>query len=291
MLIPSAKIAGTNADIGLLGVPFDNAVIAGGGRGGAKGGPDAIRKALKCFGSTYFIDLGIDISSLKIVDFGDIEVFEDVQKTHKRVTNTVLEILEAGVFPIVLGGGHDISFGNIRALSKIGEVGGVNIDAHFDVRPVEDGIIKSGCPFWMALESFCLDGKRFVELGMTGNCNLKEHYDYLIEKGSTIISLENFRKQKSSDVSDNVLEIVGNNSFLSLDIDAVQQAFAPGCSAPAPVGFTPDEIKNFIFDISQSSSIRLFDIMETNPLYDVDGRTSRLIASILSYFFAGYSLR
>ena len=87
------------------------------------------------------------------------------------------------------------------------------------------------------------------------------------------------------------LELAGENAFFSIDIDAVQQAFAPGCSAPAPVGLTPDEITNLAFLAGASPTIKLFDLMEVCPRFDSDGRTARLAASILSYFFTGFALR
>ncbi len=283
-------------DIALLGVPFDEAIIAGVGRGGAKDGPAAIRKAIKNFGTTWFLDEEIDITSLRVIDYGDLEIVEgDTIKTHERLSSTVKYFLEKDILPITLGGGHDLSFATIRALSETSqkEIGGINVDAHFDVRPVKDGVISSGTPFRRALEDLKgkFPGDRFVEMGMTGNSNSKEHHSYLKKSGTTIINLKELRQDGLEAAMEKALEKVGHQAFFSIDIDAIQQAYAPGCSTPAPIGLTVEEITELAFLAGKASNIKLFDLMEVNPHYDYDGRTARLAASIISCFLAGYVLR
>lgn len=287
---------GEAADIGLVGVPCDEAVVAGGGRAGAKDGPTAIREALKHFGTTSFFEPGIDIHSLKMVDCGDVEIVPgNTRETHDRLTTVIRELLKRNIFPVTLGGGHDLSFATIRALAEASgqEVGGINVDAHFDVRPVKDGVITSGTPFRRALEE--LDGRfsatRFVEVGMTGNSNSKEHYDYLKKIGSHIFTLNKVHQGSAQALMDRILVLAGKNAFFSLDMDAVQQAFAPGCSAPAPVGLYPEDITAMAFKAGRAPAIKIFDLVELNPRYDMDGRTARLAAAALSCFFSGFALR
>lgn len=284
---------GQNADIALVGVPWDEAISAGGGRPGAAKGPDSFRNALKRFGTTYFLDQDKDIADIEIVDCGDIAVVPgDVHETHDRISAVVQFLVEKNILPVVIGGGHDISYATIRGLAHAtGQVGGINIDAHFDVRPVVDGVISSGTPFWRALEENHLDGARFVELGMPANSNAQAHRDYLLHKRASIISLHQFRSQPFDHCIDHCFEKIGQQAFLSIDIDVVQQAFAPGCSAPAPIGMTPDEIANLAFIFGKNPAIQLFDLMELCPQFDHGGLTARLVASIFSSFLLGYSLR
>lgn len=269
------------SDVGLIGVPFDEAIVAGGGRSGAQAGPEAIRKELK---------------QLKIVDFGDVEVVAgDTIRTHQRVTEMVTTVLEKGIFPIVIGGGHDLSFATIRALAEHskGQVGGINVDAHLDVRPVKDGVISSGTPFRRALEELGgkVEGKRFVELAVSEKINAEEHHQYLRDKGAKVMTLFEFREKGMDDVMDQALLQVGETAFFDIDIDVVQRDFAPGCSAPALVGLTSDEIVKIAFRAGKASNIKLFNLMEVSPKYDVDGKTVRLAVAILENFLAGYSLR
>jgi len=287
---------GIEAQLALVGVPFDEAITAGGGRAGASEGPDAIRQALKRYGTTYCIEHEIDFSNLKIVDCGDLEVVPgDTEETHARLSSVVLSLLQRGTLPITLGGGHDLSFATIRALVENSEspVGGINVDAHLDLRPVTDGVITSGAPFRRALEvlSDNFPGSCFVELGMVGHSNAKAHCDYLKKQGGTLLPLTQLRAEGAEASMKVALQQAGDSAFFSIDIDAVQQAFAPGCSAPAPVGLTPDEVTSLAYWAGASPTIKLFDLMEVCPRFDLDGRTARLAASILSYFFTGFAQR
>jgi formimidoylglutamase len=282
--------------LALIGVPFDEAITAGGGRAGASEGPDAIRQALKRYGTTYCIERNIDISVLRIADCGDLEVVPgDTAETHDRLTAVISELLQHGILPITLGGGHDLSFATIRALVANSDVpvGGINVDAHLDLRPVSDGLITSGTPFRRALEELSggFAGSRFVEMGVAGHSNAKVHYDYLKEIGGSLFPLAQLRAGGVEQSMLKALELAGANLFFSIDIDVVQQAFAPGCSAPAPVGLTPDEITHLAFMAGISPAVRLLDLMELCPRFDSDGRTAQLAAAILSYFFSGFALR
>ena len=281
-------------EIGIMGVPFDKAVLLGGGRAGARLAPDAVRKALKKYG-TFNIEQKIDISDLKISDFGDVEVTEDIEETHKRVTASASTLLNKGIFPVVIGGGHDISTGTIRALSEFHsrEIGGINIDAHFDVRRIIDNRITSGTPFRKLLDTGLLNGENLVEMGAHDNLNSRIYYDFLISKKVEVFTLS----QASSGISlimEKALKIAGLNTrpvFVSIDIDSVAQCFAPGSSSPDAWGFDPEQIRELAFLAGASKKVELLDIVEINPEFDVDDRTARLGASIIISFLNGFKMR
>jgi formimidoylglutamase len=282
-------------EIGIIGVPFDKAVSLGGGREGSMLAPFAIRKALQKYGTTFNIEKKIDISDLNIVDFGDVAVTEDISETHRRITAAVDHLLTKGILPIVIGGGHDISIGTVRALSEIhsGEIGGINIDAHFDVREIADNRITSGTPFRKLLESGLLKGKNFVEIGAHDNLNSRTYYDYLISKKVSVFTLSDVVAGIPATM-ENALKIAGSNTrsaFVSIDIDSVAQCFAPGSSAPDAWGFNPEQIRELAFLAGVSNAVKLLDIVEINPMYDVDNRTARLGASIIISFLNGLKIR
>jgi arginase family enzyme len=189
------------ANIGIIGVPFDKAVSLGGGRDGARHAPAKVREALKKYGTTFNIEQKTDISDLNIVDFGDVTVTEDIAETHERITAAVDSLLTEGTLPIVIGGGHDISIGTVRALSEFHsrEIGGMNIDAHFDVREMSKKV-----------SVFTLS-----EVAVTGTAAIMQKA--LKIAGSNTGSV-----------------------FVSIDIDSVAQCFAPGCRAPDARGFSPE---------------------------------------------------
>lgn len=326
---------GQKADLGLLGVPFDGGVILGGGRAGAREGPTAVRKALKRYGTAYNLEKGVDLSDLVLVDFGDLAMAVGTgAEVHRRLQAAVEGILEIGTLPLVIGGGHDLTYPDVAALarnlsdpggrrgsfrgeedpraagagaerspfrgegpaevmSESPKVGGINIDAHLDVREVVEGRITSGTPFRRVLEEL---GDRvlpsaFVEVGAQGDVSSWHYVQYLKGKGSALFPLEQVNRQGAEATMAQALEIAATGTdalFLSVDIDAIAQAFAPGCSAPSPRGLTPQQVWEMVFLAGTHPQVRLMDLMEINPQYDVDDRTARLGASILLAFLCGY---
>lgn len=288
--------SGRNVDIGILGVPFDKGVLLGGGRAGAAGGPLAVREALRKYGKTFNIDHKIDIIDLNVADIGDVEVNENIEVTHERITRTVGGLLAKEILPVVIGGGHDISIGTVRALSEhySGEIGGLNIDAHFDVREIVDNKITSGTPFRKLIEEDHLRGDNFVEIGAHDNLNSRIYYDYLVSKKVRIYTLSDVSAAGTSVIFKKALEIAsaGNRAvFVSIDMDSVAGCYAPGTSAPDSNGFDPGQIREMAFLAGASGVVKLLDIVEINPEFDIDNRTSRLGASIIISFLNGLRKR
>jgi len=283
-------------DIGIIGVPFDKGVILGGGRAGASLAPDAVREALRRYGTTYDIEQKIDISDLHVVDFGDVMVTEDIKETHKKITGAVHSLLSKGTIPIVIGGGHDISIGTGRALSQFNnrDIGVINIDAHFDVREVRDGKVTSGTPFRKLMDMELINGSNFIEIGAHDNLNSKIYYDYLLSNNVSIFPLTEIISKGIPKIMNKALKIAGSEHrpvFVSIDIDSVAQCYAPGSSAPDSRGFDPRQIREMAFLAGASRSVKLLDIVEINPEFDVDNRTSRLGASIIISFMNGFKRR
>lgn len=283
---------------GLLGVPSDAGVVQGGGRAGAAEGPSAIRLQLKRYGTAYNFEQNVDLTTLSLADFGDLVPDEkSVEQTHARLTAAVEAILGLGAVPIVLGGGHDLTFGGVRALAQQteGTVGGWTLDAHFDVREVVNGIPTSGTPFRNILEKLGnVPGDHFIEIGGNGLVNAKEHFDYLIGKKARIFSLAETRRKGIGAVIEKAFQIAGHGAekmFCSVDLDSVAQAFAPGVSAPSSDGFTPEEVSLAAYFAGTHRKVAYFDIMEMNPVFDQEGRTARLAAALILHFLAGLAKR
>ncbi|MFQ5598051.1 MAG: agmatinase family protein [Nitrospiria bacterium] len=289
---------GVPVDIGLLGVPDDTAVIQGMGRAGAAFGPTAIRRQCSKYGTRYNLEWKADLASLRIADFGDLIPDEaSVEYTHQRLAEAVAAIVKTGAIPVLLGGGHDLTFGGVGGLAKKqqGPIGGIAIDAHFDVRETHNGRITSGTPFRNILECIdAMDGERFVEIGVNGWVNAKEYEDYLNKKGARIFSLRETRKKGIEAVTDTALTIAGRGAdriFCSIDLDGIAQAFAPGVSAPSPTGLWPEEAALAAYLFGLDPKVAYFDIMELNPNFDQDDRTARLAVALLLNFLAGVSRR
>lgn len=258
----------------LLGIPDDRGVAISKGRIGAKKGPDAIRKEF------YKMTLGIqgELEHLKIFDGGNLKPEKTQERTYQKISKGVADLLQKNCFPILLGGGHDLSFGSLSGFLKVHPDGGiVNIDAHLDCRPSEiKGKYSSGTAFRQLLEKTSLKGKNFLEFGFQKHCNAKAHLEYLKNKGVKLAEFPgNFERVfKPFAASHKAIAI-------SFDMDCVQSTDAPGVSALAPIGYSAQEALHFVQAVASQRHLKLFEIMEVNPLQDPDGRTAKLAACLI----------
>jgi formimidoylglutamase len=283
--------------IGLLGVPEDEGVRRNKGRTGARGAPTEIRRAL--YKLTPFAPEQITanaIPSLRIFDFGDVREGRVLEETHERLEYAVEIMMGEGIVPIVLGGGHDISYPNFCGFSKTASrVGVVNIDAHLDFRnPVPER--HSGTSFRQMLNDVHekLLPANLVEYGIQPFANVAEHFQEMTQRGANILSFDHIRAKGFTHTFESALRLASSGVervMVSFDIDAVRGADAPGVSAPSPVGLFAEDMLQAAFLTGKSSLVRLIDIAEVNPEYDIDGKTAKLAALVVMHFLSGFLQR
>ncbi len=286
--------------IALLGLPDETGVRLNHGRPGAADGPRAFRAALAAIGTDFDAPDSRSLAGL-VFDAGDVppaeasSPLEAMHATHARVTEAALALHERGLIVVGVGGGHDLSFPAIRALSKHtgAAVGGINVDPHLDVRDpkTEPG---SGIPFRALIEGGHLDPERFVEYGAGRFANSREHTEWLTSRGATIIGIDNALQHGSALrlAFERISRSARNEpTFVSFDLDAIDQAFAPGVSAPCPMGLSSGEAARIARLAGEHSSVRHFDLMELCPPNDHPaegvGRTARLAAFLFLTFVSG----
>ncbi|MFW9923397.1 MAG: formimidoylglutamase [Candidatus Thorarchaeota archaeon] len=277
--------------IGLVGIPFDSAVI---GRKGAKGGPKKIRDSIRYFKAySWFLDYWF--GDKKIYDFGDVIINEDsIEASHEIISTVIKKIASKGFVPITLGGDHSIGYPLLKGIKEAypnKKIGLINIDAHLDVRELIEGKINSGTPFRRILENELINGENFVEIGIRDFANAKKYRDYVESKNATIFTMNDIRKQGFSEIIRQSLAIISKNidiTYLSVDMDSLDQIYAPGVSAPTPDGLTPNNINQLIHEMVTSTSIVGMDIVELNPLYDTADTTAINAANFVTQFVASY---
>lgn len=300
------KPLGQCADVGIVGIPFDLGVTFSGGRSGAERAPSAIRWQLKKYGTAHNLWRAADLEKLSIADCGDIIPPasyralnpRSVYAMHNRVTK-VLELLYGKCDTLItLGGGNDLSFATVRALanSASGEIAGINVDAHLDMRETINGKITSGTPYRRLIERGIIKAENLSEFAVQGHVNSKANWDWAVKNNVRIITLQGMRRQAMAATIDLIKYDIEerkkvSSSFISIDIDSVAQAFAPGSSAPNPDGLFPNEILELAYMAGKMKSVKLFEIMEVNPMFDEGERTARLAANIIAEFLAGYANR
>jgi formiminoglutamase len=275
--------------VALIGYADDRAIANGRGRAGAAAGPTEARRFLNRLTPG---DRG-ELDRLPIFDLGDVaDSAASIEDLHARTEEAALEALRAGACVVLLGGGHDGAYASHSALlrSLAGRVGAVNVDAHLDVRPLRDGQITSGTPFRRLAERW---GSRYglVEVGIQPQHNARAHRAFCDERGFAIVTLAQARRSGVADAFASALRQPGEALAVSLDLDAVQTASAPGVSAPCPDGLSAAELIACARIAGRDPRVRVLDVMELSPPYDVDGRTARLAAAAVWNFLAGVAKR
>jgi arginase family enzyme len=266
--------------VAILGLPDDTGVALNGGRIGAAEGPEAFRMALGRIGSLEAAS-GVWPG---VFDAGDVEPAETLAETHARVTEATGALLDAGLFPVGIGGGHDLTFPFVRAVAARAQSGlaGVYVDAHLDVRE-EEG---SGMPFRKLVEECGVRELRVCELDPV--VNTAEHLAWFEAHGGRVErsgpGAAGWRGGEGRVWPEGEL-------FFSFDLDAIDQAFAPGVSATNAVGLSPREAMAWVRAAGAQERVRCFDIMELCPPHDQGGRTARLAARLFLEFLVGFAER
>jgi len=275
---------GEDAKIALLGYAVDVGVINNGGRSGAKEGPDCIRKMLGPLANHVN-------KNLSIHDYGNIIVEDDdIDAAQLLMRDTIYACLHTNHLPVILGGGHDAAYPHYLGVQKYLEttgqtVGIINFDAHFDLRPLIVGKGHSGSPFFQIANQFS-DSFNYLILGIQKASNPKTLFETASSLNCNFLEIEQFNIAHWDLVKNSITDFIRSvdKVYVSIDLDGFSSAYAPGVSAPSPLGFSPEIVFKSLDLIIQSNKLLSFDIVELNPVYDQDNATARLGARCLEYF-------
>ncbi|MQY23609.1 formimidoylglutamase [Nocardia macrotermitis] len=265
----------------LLGFRSDEGVRRNQGRPGAAAGPTALRRALASLALP---------GPIRLYDAGDIAVTdEDLERGQHRLGATATHLLDSGHLVTILGGGHEVAHGSYLGLSNSRSVtagarfGVLNLDAHFDLRT--DPLPSSGTPFHQMATREHAHGRPFnyAVLGIAQPSNTTALFTtahhlgvrYLLDDACTPTNLP----RVTSFVTDFLHTI--DLLHLTIDLDVLPAATAPGVSAPAAFGVPLEVIQHICDLIATTGKLALLDIAELNPTLDIDTRTARTAARLI----------
>ena len=263
-----AEASFNDARFVLYGYPFEGTACF---RKGAAKAPDEIRKHSYNF-ETYLMELGADLSDVAINDYGNLELKKDQDKNESMVADLVSRIVNSGKFPIGLGGEHSLTPPAVKAVqAKYPNLIVVILDAHLDFRVEYEGNPMSHATVTRRVSELVgVDKVRPVGTRSVSRAEISEARAMglkFLESGWTEL------REYLGDIVDDLDGPV----YLSLDMDAIDPAFAPGVGTPEPFGMTPYEViqtVNFFAD-----RIVGFDCVEVCPPHD-NGNTSALAARL-----------
>jgi agmatinase len=253
-------------DVAIVGAPFDDLVSD---RPGTRFGPRAIRGA--SLGPGAHLAAGVDaLSDLRVVDFGDAPVTPaDVPRSHAAIERTVSAVASSGAIPLVFGGDHSISEPNVRACAGVhGPLGLVHFDTHTDTAAEVFGAeISHGTPRYRLVEDGIVDPERYVQIGLRGYWPGEREFAWQHERGIKAVFMHDLQAAGLAAVLDEAVATIGDGPcFISVDVDVLDPAFAPGTGTPEPGGMTSAELLHACRVVASRLDVVGADIVEVAPV-------------------------
>lgn len=308
VLSPQSSGATPVEHLALLGFRSDEGVRRNAGRVGAKEGPTALRRAL----SSLALHGPLGCGTVALVDHGDVEtVGEDLEDGQQRAADAVRAALDApgNRLTIVLGGGHETAWPSYQGLLASARMrpgalptvddapagsshpssgarprwGVLNLDAHFDLR--EAPAPTSGTPFAQMAAAEQAEGRdlAYAVLGIAEPSNTAVLFSRAEQLGvrwmTDLEVLEGGREAVTAFIEEFVADL--DVLYLTIDLDVLPAATAPGVSAPAALGVDAALILHAVRVAAASGKLALLDVVELNPTLDVDQHTARAAARLI----------
>jgi agmatinase len=265
-----------------FGVPYDRSSTY---KAGSKFGPGAIRDVSANM-ELYSVRSDVDLEKVPVHDVGDVDTVEDGQETLKRVSSIWSELVAAGKIPIMAGGEHTITKAAVDALPL--DLGLVSFDAHLDLRNEYLGEKLMHATF-MRRVAERIGPTHIMEVGIRAFS--KPELDYCRKSGLEIITPQELRETPLEKTTQRVHAFMSKfgHSYMTVDIDALDPAYAPGVGNPEPDGLTTNELLTLVQGSVGRNTIGL-DAVEVSPERD-SGQTAAVCAKVIFEAIAALSVR
>ena len=272
----------SGVDVTILGVPYDSSTSY---RSGARFGPRAIREQSLLLWGYNNAQQVAPFEVLNVVDYGDVDVIPvDIVATHRAIEQTATTILESGSRLISLGGDHSISLPLLRAHHKRhGPLAVVHFDAHPDTWDEEYPTFKysHGTPFRRAIEEGLIDTDAYLQIGIRGPTAGPQDYADARQLGARLITFDEAAELGVRNVLSEIQQRVGPRPvYVTLDIDAIDPAFAPGTGTPEVGGFSSHQMLQLLRGLGDLNLVGA-DLVEVAPPFDSQHITAILAANLV----------
>jgi agmatinase len=264
----------TSAEVAILGAPFDGGTSF---RPGCRFGPQAIRSC-DCQlydGSRPHLALRVDpLRDLRVVDVGDVEMpAGNIELSLGRLREAVGRLATHGVLPVVLGGDHSIAYPDIAGVhERHREIAVIHFDAHADTGEAHYGQrYGHGTPMRRLIEEGACRGDRFFQVGLRGYWPGPDTLAWMAGQGMRCYEMTEVRSRGLQAVLDEVCAASSEGAdavFLSVDIDVVEPAMAPGTGTPEPGGLASWELLSAVRHVCSRVDVKGIDVVEVAPPYD-----------------------
>jgi agmatinase len=278
------QLASERPDVVIVGAPFDMGVV---NRPGARYGPRAIRQASNLGRAIHHLELGVQpLRILRVFDYGDASIIpSSIERSHEAIRRKVEEVMELNALPVVLGGDHSITLPAATAVADAvgrGKVGVVHFDAHADTAEDNWGVLLGhGTPMRRLIESGAIPGPNFVQVGLRGFWPPPDIVDWMRDQGMRWHLMAEIEQRGFETVlAESIQQALDGPEviYLSLDIDVLDPAFAPGTGTPEPGGLTSLQLLRAVREICQRVQLVGMDVVEVAPAYDGPGQITAEVA-------------
>jgi len=280
MRLPGSS-APADLDVAIIGIPFDLGTSL---RPGARFGPRGIRNESLLIFLYNLLTRFAPFVSLLIDDVADIATNAfDKDDSIARIEAHYRTLLDHGVIPVGLGGDHTVVLPVLRAIAaRHGPVGLVHIDAHTDINDTMFGErIAHGTPFRRAVEEGLLDGRRVAQIGVRATGYAADDFDWSREQGFRVVQAEECWHRSLTPLMAEIREQIGSGPvYISMDIDGLDPAYAPGTGTPEIGGLTTPQALEIIRGCAGLNIVGC-DLVEVAPAYDTTGTTALVAANLV----------
>ena len=271
-----------DCDVAIIGVPFDAGTSY---RPGARFGPQSVRQASRQLRTNYHPNYDVEPFKVQqVADAGDIACNPfDIDEAIKQIEKGSTELLQKVGSIVTIGGDHTIALPLLRSINK--KVGGpvalVHFDAHLDTWDTYFGApYTHGTPFRRAREEKLFLDDASMHIGIRGPLYSTNDLKNDRELGFKTIHCDEFQTNTIDQIVKRIKDRIGNNPlYISIDIDVLDPAHAPGTGTPEVAGMTTREILNVLRGLAGSQLVSA-DVVEVAPAYDHAELTSTAAATI-----------
>jgi len=258
----------------IFGVPFDSTHSY---KPGCRFGPDSIRDAFNNI-EIFQPEFGVDLETVNINDLGNTKHTVVATEMLQMVENITTELRKQNKQMIILGGEHLITLGSFSCFPK--NTGYVVFDAHYDLRDQYADIKLSHAAYLRRLVEK-RGSENIVHVG--ARAFVKEELAFLTDNKIRTVSDKEIRDGNGAKLLKDITSTF-DSIYLSIDLDVLDPAFAPGVGNPEAVGISSRELYDLV-TVLQNKKIEAADIVELNPTYD-NGATSSISAKMISTIIA-----
>jgi agmatinase len=278
----------SRCDVAVLGVPFDGGVSF---RPGARFGPMAVRQASRALRPAYHPEYDVQpFAALQVVDVGDVACNPfSIQESLAAIEARAGELLGPADGPhpagslISIGGDHTIAYALLKAVNRrFGPVALIHFDAHLDTWDTYFGeAFTHGTPFRRASEENLFDKDASIHIGIRGPIYSAADYANDAELGFKIVSCDDIARIGVDGAVARIRERVGDRPlYISIDVDVLDPAHAPGTGTPEIAGMTSRELVMMLRGLAGMNVVS-GDVVEVAPAYDHAEITSLAAATVV----------